>query len=110
LTVMAQYYCKVVPVLEVPPTAFVPPPKVDSAVVRLVPYETLPHPANNLQWLERVCREGFNQRRKTVRNCYKSLMSEQVLEELGVNPGMRPENLTLQQFVAMANWLDANHK
>ncbi|EGQ9935470.1 16S rRNA (adenine(1518)-N(6)/adenine(1519)-N(6))-dimethyltransferase, partial [Vibrio vulnificus] len=95
---------------EVPPTAFVPPPKVDSAVVRLVPYETLPHPANNLQWLERVCREGFNQRRKTVRNCYKSLMSEQVLEELGVNPGMRPENLTLQQFVAMANWLDANHK
>ncbi|EKM27931.1 ribosomal RNA small subunit methyltransferase A, partial [Vibrio harveyi] len=108
LTVMAQYYCKVVPVLEVPPTAFVPPPKVDSAVVRLVPYEELPCPAKDLRLLERVCREGFNQRRKTVRNCYKSLLSTEVLEELGINPGMRPENLTLQQFVAMANWLADN--
>ena len=110
LTVMAQYYCKVVPVLEVPPTAFVPPPKVDSAVVRLVPYETIPYPATNLNWLDRVCREGFNQRRKTVRNCYKSLVSSDVLEELGINPSMRPENLTLEQFVDLANWLDANHK
>lgn len=110
LTVMAQYFCKVVPVLEVPPTAFVPPPKVDSAVVRLMPYEEIPHPVNDLKWLDRVCREGFNQRRKTVRNCYKSLMSAEVLEELGINPSMRPENLTLQQFVDMANWLDANHK
>ncbi|MGX9419403.1 16S rRNA (adenine(1518)-N(6)/adenine(1519)-N(6))-dimethyltransferase RsmA [Vibrio sp. RC27] len=110
LTVMAQYYCKVVPVLEVPPSAFVPPPKVDSAVVRLVPYETLPYPATNLNWLERVCREGFNQRRKTVRNCFKGLISAETLEELGVNTSLRPENLTLQQFVAMANWLDANHK
>ncbi|MFW7522673.1 16S rRNA (adenine(1518)-N(6)/adenine(1519)-N(6))-dimethyltransferase RsmA [Vibrio ostreicida] len=110
LTVMAQYYCKVVPVLEVPPTAFIPPPKVDSAVVRLVPYETLPCPANNLNWLDRVCREGFNQRRKTVRNCFKSLVDASTLEQLGINPSLRPENLTLEQFVGLANWLDANHK
>ena len=109
LTVMAQYYCKVTPVLEVPPTAFVPPPKVDSAVVRLQPYEVLPYPAKDLKWLDRVCREGFNQRRKTVRNCYKSLIDKDVLEELGINPSMRPENLTLEQFVDMANWLHDNH-
>ncbi|MGF1762398.1 16S rRNA (adenine(1518)-N(6)/adenine(1519)-N(6))-dimethyltransferase RsmA [Aliivibrio kagoshimensis] len=109
LTVMAQYYCKVMPVLEVPPSAFVPPPKVDSAVVRLTPYEVLPHPADSLKWLERVCREGFNQRRKTVRNCYKGLMDKEQLEALGINPSHRPENLTLEQFVAMANWLNANH-
>ncbi|WP_375752436.1 16S rRNA (adenine(1518)-N(6)/adenine(1519)-N(6))-dimethyltransferase RsmA [Vibrio sp. HN007] len=109
LTVMAQYFCKVVPVLEVPPTAFVPPPKVDSAVVRLAPYEEIPYPTTSLKWLDRVCREGFNQRRKTVRNCYKSLLSSEVLEELDINPGMRPENLTLKQFVDMANWLDKNH-
>ncbi|MFZ6043850.1 rRNA adenine N-6-methyltransferase family protein, partial [Vibrio natriegens] len=76
----------------------------------LTPYETLPHPCTNLKWLDRVCREGFNQRRKTVRNCYKALLTEEQLVELGVNPGTRPENLTLEQFVAMANWLDANHK
>ena len=64
---------------------------------------------HSLKWLDRVVREGFNQRRKTVRNCYKGLLELEVLEELGVNAGMRPENLTLQQFVAMANWLDANH-
>lgn len=109
LTVMAQYYCKVVPVLEVPPTAFVPPPKVDSAVVRLVPYEVIPHPTTSLKWLDRVCREGFNQRRKTVRNCFKGLLDAETLEMLGVNPSIRPENLTLEQFVDLANWLDKNH-
>ncbi|WP_413111221.1 16S rRNA (adenine(1518)-N(6)/adenine(1519)-N(6))-dimethyltransferase RsmA [Thaumasiovibrio sp. DFM-14] len=109
LTVMAQYYCKVVPVLEVPPTAFKPAPKVDSAVVRLMPYEILPHPTTSLKWLDRVCREGFNQRRKTIRNCYKGLLSADTLEALGINPAMRPENLTVEQFVAMADWLDANH-
>lgn len=109
LTVMAQYYCKVVPVLEVPPTAFVPPPKVDSAVVRLMPYEEIPHPAADIKWLDRVCREGFNQRRKTVRNCYKSLLSDDDLAQLEINPSMRPENLTLEQFVAMANLLAERH-
>ena len=109
LTVMAQYYCKVVPVLEVPPESFKPAPKVDSAVVRLIPHQTLPHPATSLKWLERVCREGFNQRRKTVRNCYKTLIDAETLESLGIDPSARPESLTLGQFVALANWLDANH-
>ncbi|KDM92515.1 16S rRNA (adenine(1518)-N(6)/adenine(1519)-N(6))-dimethyltransferase RsmA [Photobacterium galatheae] len=109
LTVMAQYYCKVMPVLEVPPSAFKPAPKVDSAVVRLSPYDTLPHPCTNLKWLDRVTREGFNQRRKTVRNCYKALMDSETLESLGINPAARPENLTLEQFVTMANWLDTHH-
>lgn len=109
LTVMAQYYCKVVPVLEVPPSAFKPAPKVDSAVVRLVPHKELPYPTTSLKWLERVCREGFNQRRKTVRNCYKSLIDADTMESLGIDPSARPESLTLAQFVALANWMDANH-
>ncbi|HIF9482866.1 TPA: 16S rRNA (adenine(1518)-N(6)/adenine(1519)-N(6))-dimethyltransferase RsmA [Photobacterium damselae] len=110
LTVMAQYYCKVMPVLEVPPESFVPAPKVDSAVVRLTPYETLPFPCTNLKWLDRVCREGFNQRRKTVRNCFKALMTAEQIEALGVNPSDRPENISVEKFVALANWLDANYQ
>ncbi|USH02167.1 16S rRNA (adenine(1518)-N(6)/adenine(1519)-N(6))-dimethyltransferase RsmA [Grimontia kaedaensis] len=110
LTVMAQYYCKVVPVLEVPPTAFKPAPKVDSAVVRLIPHKELPHPTTSLKWLERVCREGFNQRRKTVRNCFKSLIDAETMESLGIDPSARPESLSLAQFVALANWMDANHQ
>ncbi|UJF19573.1 16S rRNA (adenine(1518)-N(6)/adenine(1519)-N(6))-dimethyltransferase RsmA [Vibrio sp. SS-MA-C1-2] len=110
LSVMAQYYCRVTPVLEVPPEAFTPPPKVDSAIVRLTPYEVIPYPTTSLKWLDRVCREGFGQRRKTVRNCYKKLFTVEQLEALGVNPALRPENLTLEQFVDMANWLDANYQ
>lgn len=110
LTVMAQYYCKVTPVLEVPPTAFIPPPKVDSAVVRLSPYEELPHPTTSLKWLDRVCREGFNQRRKTIRNCFKALIDADKLESLGINPSLRPENLTLAQFVSIANLLHAEEQ
>ena len=68
LTIMAQYYCQVMPVLEVPPTAFKPAPKVDSAVVRLMPYKVLPHPVKDIYWLNRVTTQAFNQRRKTLRN------------------------------------------
>lgn len=109
LTVMTHYYCKVVPVLEVPPTAFVPPPKVDSAVVRLIPHETLPHPATSLKWLEIVVRNGFNQRRKTIRNVYKALLDDATFQQLNIDPSWRPEALSLAQFVAIANWLDAHH-
>lgn len=109
LTVMAQYYCKVIPVLEVPPESFTPAPKVDSAVVRLIPHDTLPFVANDIKWLERVCRDGFNQRRKTVRNCYKSLIDAEQLASLGINPTARPESLTVEQFVILANWMNATH-
>lgn len=105
LTVMAQYYCQVTPVLEVPPESFTPPPKVDSAIVRLAPYETIPYPTTSIKWLERVCREGFGQRRKTVRNCFKRIASVEELETLQINPALRPENLTLEQFVDLANYL-----
>ncbi|WP_459782901.1 rRNA adenine N-6-methyltransferase family protein, partial [Photobacterium sp. R1] len=77
--------------------------------VLLSPNETLPHPCTNLKWLDRVTSEVFNQRLKTVRNCYKALMYSETLESLGITPSTRPENLSLEQFVPMANWLDANH-
>ncbi len=105
LTVMAQYYCKMIPVLEVPPESFKPAPKVDSAVVRLVPHETLPYPAKDLATLERVCKEGFSLRRKTIRNVFKQTIDAEALESLGINPSARPENLALKDFVAIANYL-----
>ena len=71
LSVMTQYYCHVIPVLNVPPGAFKPPPKVDSAVVKLVPHATPPVEVNSLNTLERVCAQAFNQRRKTIRNSLK---------------------------------------
>lgn len=108
LSVMAQYYCQVIPVLEVPPHAFKPAPKVDSAVVRLVPHAQKPFPVKNLRWLSRVTTDAFNQRRKTLRNGLSHLFSVEQLEALGIDPTLRAENITVEQFCRLANWLSDN--
>ena len=109
LSVMAQYYCNVIPVLEVPPTAFTPPPKVDSAVVRLVPHgSNKPYPVKDVRVLSRITTEAFNQRRKTIRNSLGNLFSVELLTELGVDPAMRAENISVEQYCRLANWLSEN--
>ncbi|QYJ74588.1 16S rRNA (adenine(1518)-N(6)/adenine(1519)-N(6))-dimethyltransferase RsmA [Shewanella sp. FJAT-52076] len=105
LTVMAQYYCQVVPVLEVPPGCFTPPPKVDSAVVRLVPYAEKPWPCHDVEMLRKVCNTAFNMRRKTLRNNLKPLLQDADFDVLGIDAGLRPEDISVAQYVAMANYL-----
>lgn len=108
LTIMAQYFCQVIPVLEVPPSAFKPAPKVDSAVVRLVPHKVLPYPVKDLYWLNRVCTQAFNQRRKTLRNSLMDLFTAQQLVELEIKLTDRAENLTIADYARLANWLANN--
>lgn len=108
LTIMAQYYCQVMPVLEVPPNAFKPAPKVDSAVVRLVPYPTLPHPVKDTYWLNRVTTQAFNQRRKTLRNALSTLFTAEQLTALNIDLNARAENLGLADYAHLANWLCDN--
>ena len=105
LTVMAQYYCQVVPVLEVPPQSFTPPPKVDSAVVRLVPYEQKPWQCHDVHLLESITATAFNMRRKTLRNNLKQLFTDEEFATLNIDPGMRPEQISVSQYVALANHL-----
>ena len=107
LSVMAQYYCKVMPVLNVPPGAFKPPPKVDSAVVRLIPHKTPPVDVVSVATLERVCAQAFNQRRKTIRNSLKESLTETQISALGINPTIRAEVLSLQDFATIANAVSA---
>lgn len=108
LSVMAQYYCQIIPVLQVGPGAFKPAPKVDSAVVRLVPHAKPALVATQVNDLQRVCLEAFNQRRKTIRNSMRNFITPEQLTLLGIDPNLRPENLTLEQFVTIANWLSAH--
>lgn len=103
LSVMAQYFCKVIPVLQVPPGAFKPPPKVDSAVVRLVPHEKKTVDVADEKLLNKVCAQAFNQRRKTIRNSLKELLNEEQIIKLGINPELRAENLSLQDYATLAN-------
>lgn len=105
LSVMIQQACDVTYVLDVPPGAFTPPPKVDSAVVRLAPASTPRVTVHDRKLLNHVCLTGFNQRRKTVRNNFKEVMSEADLEQLGINPSARPETLSVEDFCHIANWL-----
>jgi 16S rRNA (adenine1518-N6/adenine1519-N6)-dimethyltransferase len=87
----------------VPPTAFDPPPQVDSAIVRMVPTRRqLPADAGVL---EAVVQKAFSQRRKVIRNCVAGMFSEQQLVEAGIDPGARPEAVGLEQYVALANLL-----
>ena len=105
LSVMIQYHCKVDPLFRVKSGAFTPAPKVDSAVVRLTPWRQPPAALDRYTDLSRLVREAFSQRRKTLRNTLKPLLSVEHIEAAGVDPRARPETITLKQYVALANQL-----
>lgn len=105
LSVMAQYYCQIIPVLEVPPRSFRPTPKVDSAMVQLVPYTTLPFQVRDLSKLSNLTKLVFNQRRKMLRNSLRNLFSTQQLAEHGIDATMRAENLCVEHYCRLANVL-----
>ncbi len=107
LSVMAQYRCRVDALFTVPPEAFVPRPKVDSAIVRLRPHTVLPWPADDETLLFHVVRQAFAQRRKTLRNNLKGVVDADALGALGIDPGRRPQTLGVEEFVRIANHLAA---
>jgi 16S rRNA (adenine1518-N6/adenine1519-N6)-dimethyltransferase len=102
LGIMAQYRCRVEHLFDVPPGAFHPQPKVQSAVVRLTPHRESHWPPCEASRLEQVVRAAFAQRRKTLRNNLKGLLDIGQLEVLGVDPSARAETLDLAQFIAIA--------
>ena len=102
LSVMLQYRCHVEPLFTVGPEAFRPPPKVRSAVVRLVPRETLPVAVRDERLFAEVVRRAFAQRRKTLRNALRGWLDIAQIEAAGVNPGARPETLDLAAFAALS--------
>lgn len=108
LSVMAQYYCQVDQLFIVPPEAFVPRPKVDSAIVRLTPHAALPHVAHDPALLFELVKLAFGQRRKTLRNNFKGRVSPETLEALGIDPVRRPQTLTVAEYVAIANRVAAD--
>ena len=103
LSVMLQWRYAMALCFIVPPTAFDPPPRVESAIVRMTPLVT--QLACNQQALEQVVLKAFSQRRKVLRNCLAGMFSEQQLIDAGVDPQARPETVPLAQFVALANLL-----
>ena len=105
LSVMLQYHLAMEYLITVPPEAFEPAPKVESAFVRCVPHTTLPYIAKNEALFAKVVLAAFGQRRKTLRNTLKGLLDDAGFATLNINPQLRAENLSVAQFVSISNYL-----
>jgi 16S rRNA (adenine1518-N6/adenine1519-N6)-dimethyltransferase len=105
LSIMLQYHCLAEPLFEVPPESFDPVPKIMSAVVKLTPHRKPPVQAIDYAHFNRLVAQAFSQRRKTLRNALKEVCGEQVLIELAINPDLRPECISLEQYAALSNRL-----
>lgn len=104
LSVMLQWRYRMDLLFVVPPEAFDPPPKVDSAIVRMVPIAS--PLACKQPLLEQVVTKAFSQRRKVIRNCVAGLFNEQQLVDAGIDPQLRPEAVGLESYVRLARMLE----
>ncbi|MFM6988937.1 MAG: 16S rRNA (adenine(1518)-N(6)/adenine(1519)-N(6))-dimethyltransferase RsmA [Arenimonas sp.] len=107
LSVMLQAVCEVTPLFDVPPQSFNPPPKVDSAVVRLVPRDPAGIGIRDHALFEAVVRDAFAQRRKTLRNALGKLCTAEQLQAVGIKPEIRAEQLPVADFIRLTNHLAA---
>ena len=103
LTVMLQWYCDVEYLFDIPASAFNPPPKVVSSLVRLIPKAKPLAELNSDTQFSRLVSKLFQQRRKTLRNILKNYLKEAQIQELGISPTARPETLGLVDFANLSN-------
>lgn len=103
LSIMIQYRCETEWLFNVPPESFNPPPKVMSAIVRLIPHRKLPCVANKLEHFNKIVTQAFSQRRKTLRNSLRNFFSEQEIIDLSIDPSSRAESISLKDYVRLSN-------
>ena len=108
LSVMLQYRLQMEYLFTVPPEAFDPAPKVESAFVRCVPHAVLPYPAQDEALFAQVVTAAFSQRRKTLRNTLKGLLDDDGFKALDLDSQLRAENLSVADFVKISNHLSKN--
>ncbi len=92
---------------DVPPGAFRPAPKVMSSIVRMAPLPTEQLGAKDEALLASIVTAAFGQRRKTLKNTLRDFMGDADFEALGIDPGLRGEKLSVEQYVAIANHCSA---
>ena len=110
LSVMLQYYCKTELLFDVAPESFSPAPKVMSAIVNLTPHPAPPVVIDNKIDFEQIVVQAFSQRRKTLRNPLKKWFSAEEISALSIDPGLRAEAITLENFATLSNYLTKKNK
>jgi 16S rRNA (adenine1518-N6/adenine1519-N6)-dimethyltransferase len=110
LSVMLQQRCRVTPLFTIGSGAFKPPPRVESAFVRLEPYSEPIVQVMDQKAFETLVKQAFSQRRKTLRNTLRDLLDVEDISRLGIDPAARAESLHIDDFAALANRLDEIRK
>lgn len=102
LSVMMQYFCLAEVVFEVVPESFNPIPKVMSVMIKLTPHSKPPVAIDNIAKLNKVVSTAFSQRRKTIRNSLKTLLTSEQISTLKIDPTLRAESISLAQFALLS--------
>jgi len=105
LSVMLQYRFHMEKLLDVPPESFRPAPKVNSAIVRMIPFAAEEIVVRDEKLFAEIVTAAFGQRRKTLRNTLKAYLAESDFEKLGIDAQLRAENLGVAEFAQIANFL-----
>jgi 16S rRNA (adenine1518-N6/adenine1519-N6)-dimethyltransferase len=106
LSVMLQFHCSCQYLFDVAPTCFKPPPKVDSAVIRMIPLENPAQDIDNYARFSKIVQSAFSQRRKTVSNSLKPILDRETIIACGIDPGLRAENLEIADFAKLSRALN----
>ena len=110
LGIMLGCYLQIEALLDVPPEAFTPPPEVNSAVVRLDPLPPGTFQIDNEAALSALVAKAFMQRRKTLRNALRDVVAAEDFDAVGIDPGLRPEQLPIADYVRLGNYLERNSR
>ncbi|MEE9451821.1 MAG: 16S rRNA (adenine(1518)-N(6)/adenine(1519)-N(6))-dimethyltransferase RsmA [Gammaproteobacteria bacterium] len=109
LSVMAQYRCHIEHLFNIGAEHFHPQPKVNSAVVRLIPHHTLTIKARDENLFRLVVKQAFSQRRKKLSNSLKALMTPVEMQTIDIDSNQRAQNLSVADFVKLSNFLATKH-
>ncbi|MGI9271627.1 MAG: 16S rRNA (adenine(1518)-N(6)/adenine(1519)-N(6))-dimethyltransferase RsmA [Woeseiaceae bacterium] len=106
LSIMLGGYFDIEALFDVDRQAFDPPPDVTSAIVRLTPLPAGTYDIRNAEHLSALVATAFSQRRKTVRNALRQVADDATLESVGIDPGLRPEAISIAEYVRLSNTLE----
>ncbi len=110
LGIMLGCHFEIESLFDVDRLAFDPPPEVTSAIVRLIPLPAGTYEIHNESYLSQLVATAFSQRRKTIRNALRKIADEETLRSVGIDPGVRPEAVSIAEYVQLANTLEYNHE
>ena len=106
LSIVIQYFYDVEKLFDVAPNSFNPPPKINSSIVELIPKKEFKEKILNFVNFEKITKLAFGQKRKTIKNNFREVLSEADFEILNINPQNRPETLGVDDFVRIENYMD----